>query len=284
MPRLHESERRQFERLFQAEDKESWDEILLVLEAFLSTEAHITLEELFGLYKSAGGNRDKRFIQEALDIMIRYGFAQKVALEGKPVSYEHRHLGNHHDHLVCVKCGRVEEFYMPELESLQDRIAYRRGFQNLQHRLEIYGLCRECAENDSEVIALSSASVGDRLMIDHVTGDKGMLFQLAAMGLQPGQEVELLSANGGPVVVARGGSRLAVGRVLSDNIMVRRSLAPGRHHHHHHDHHHLPDGGEIGEDVREAWWKRHQYWKKEKHRHHQEEAEAGKEKPKEEEG
>jgi Fur family ferric uptake transcriptional regulator len=50
--------------------------------------------------------------------------------------------GAHHDHLVCVDCGRVEEFVDPEIEERQRRIAAARGFDLREHALSLYGVCR----------------------------------------------------------------------------------------------------------------------------------------------
>ncbi len=48
--------------------------------------------------------------------------------------------GTHHDHLVCLVCGKVEEFYVPEIERLQQEIARRLGYKLVDHRLELYGI------------------------------------------------------------------------------------------------------------------------------------------------
>ncbi|MBL8349227.1 MAG: ferric iron uptake transcriptional regulator [Burkholderiaceae bacterium] len=52
--------------------------------------------------------------------------------------------GRHHDHLVCVRCGRVDEFEDPAIEARQAAVAESRGFQLSEHRLALYGLCRAC--------------------------------------------------------------------------------------------------------------------------------------------
>lgn len=52
--------------------------------------------------------------------------------------------GRHHDHLVCVRCGRVEEFEDAAIEARQTAVAEARGFQLSEHRLALYGLCRDC--------------------------------------------------------------------------------------------------------------------------------------------
>ncbi len=51
---------------------------------------------------------------------------------------------HHHDHLVCVKCGRVEEFEDNEIEKRQIAIAKAKGFELTDHKLNLYGLCPEC--------------------------------------------------------------------------------------------------------------------------------------------
>ena len=54
--------------------------------------------------------------------------------------------GHHHDHLVCVKCGLVEEFFDEEIERRQDEIAARHGFRVESHSMYLYGLCKNCHE------------------------------------------------------------------------------------------------------------------------------------------
>ena len=50
----------------------------------------------------------------------------------------------HHDHLICEQCGRIIEFFSPEVERLQDRIATKYGFTLSRHRHELYGTCPDC--------------------------------------------------------------------------------------------------------------------------------------------
>ncbi len=59
--------------------------------------------------------------------------------------------GPHHDHLVCLTCGRVEEFVDAEIEARQKAIAVERGFELQDHSLALYGVCRKpgCTHNNS---------------------------------------------------------------------------------------------------------------------------------------
>jgi len=74
---------------------------------------------------------------EQAGILVRHHFET-----GKAV-YE-LNQGGHHDHMVCVQCGRVVEFFDPEIEALQDRIAEQHGYRIMEHALYMYGECPEC--------------------------------------------------------------------------------------------------------------------------------------------
>jgi Fur family ferric uptake transcriptional regulator len=53
--------------------------------------------------------------------------------------------GDHHDHLVCTNCGKVEEFYDPDIEKRQQKIAQDHNFNLTGHALSLYGICRNCS-------------------------------------------------------------------------------------------------------------------------------------------
>jgi Fur family ferric uptake transcriptional regulator len=71
---------------------------------------------------------------EQADILIRHHF------EGGKAVFE-LNEGAHHDHLVCVQCGYVEEFYDPEIERRQVKIAKERGFSLHEHTMQLYADC-----------------------------------------------------------------------------------------------------------------------------------------------
>ncbi|MDF0605352.1 ferric iron uptake transcriptional regulator [Neisseriaceae bacterium TC5R-5] len=74
---------------------------------------------------------------EQAGILVRHHFEA-----GKAV-YE-LNQGGHHDHMVCVTCGKVAEFFDAEIEALQDRIALQHGFRIVEHALYMYGECPDC--------------------------------------------------------------------------------------------------------------------------------------------
>ena len=58
--------------------------------------------------------------------------------------YEHLYNHEHHDHMICMQCGCSIEFYNAEIEAVQEGASEQLGFTVLDHRLQIYGLCRDC--------------------------------------------------------------------------------------------------------------------------------------------
>ena len=62
--------------------------------------------------------------------------------------YEHIHVGQRHDHLVCQECGRVVEFVSQGIEALQSEICRAHGFEPQSQSLRIVGICCECSERE----------------------------------------------------------------------------------------------------------------------------------------
>lgn len=79
---------------------------------------------------------------ESAGLLIRHNF------EGGQSLYE-LDDGKHHDHLVCLKCGNLDEFVDDVIESQQHKVAESKGFKMTDHTLTIYGICADCSERTS---------------------------------------------------------------------------------------------------------------------------------------
>ena len=125
-------EKSNFRRLIENDDIGNVEERLSVIDTFLDTEEHVTLEDMLRLLRERGFDYDADFVRQCMNRWVDQGFAQKETFEGQPPRYEHRHLGKHHDHLICTKCGKIVEFRNDEMERLQLRIAAEQRFHMLQ--------------------------------------------------------------------------------------------------------------------------------------------------------
>ncbi|MFP4476712.1 MAG: transcriptional repressor [Desulfatibacillaceae bacterium] len=224
MERTHNQEIEQFRKLFCDQGIDRVEDRVSILETFLSTEEHITAEQLYAMLKSAGYDLEDEFVRETLRLMCRYGFAEKRTFEnheGREAMYEHRHLGQHHDHLICTKCGAITEFADDELERLQAEVAARTGFHMLAHRMELYGICPSCLAERQGRMSLLSARRGEQVVVREQSGGAGARMRLLSMGIRVDDVLEVITNNGaGQVVVAVDGKRYALGRGLADKILV----------------------------------------------------------------
>ncbi len=83
-------------------------------------------------------------IYRFIPLLLESGMVKEAVRCRGHFTYEHIYGHQHHDHLVCVKCGRVYEFRNEEIERLQDEVCKKFNFQPLEHRLGIRGICAEC--------------------------------------------------------------------------------------------------------------------------------------------
>jgi Fur family ferric uptake transcriptional regulator len=116
----------------------------IILEIFLSTHQHISVEELYLKIKSSNPGIGQATVYRTLKLFAEAGLAREILLHDGQTRYEHVMAGEHHDHLVCTGCNSIIEFEDETIEKLQNDIAARHGFFIRNHKLEIYGLCANC--------------------------------------------------------------------------------------------------------------------------------------------
>ena len=218
---IHRQEKEQFVKLFKQDRINRFQDRLAVLEVFLYTEHHVTAQELTELVNQAGHDLPVDFVADTIELMCHYGFAQRNRFDNGDWRYEHYHLGQHHDHMVCTKCKKIIEFENQSVEQLQVQIAAAYGFHMLQHKMELYGICRECLENRDVLISLDSAKTGERLSIKSFSGGAAARLRLLSMGLRLGDEIEVINnVHQGQLVIAVDFKRLVLGRGLAQKIWV----------------------------------------------------------------
>lgn len=221
----HKLEREQFREVLESYGATSIQERLNILDLFLSTEDHITLTELENLVKDRAPEfQDRAFLKETMEMFCQFGFAEKRIFETQEALYEHQHLGTHHDHFICTRCGLIQEFANRDLERLQINIARELQFHPLQHKLEIYGLCAECMEQRDSTIPLQYAANGERVQIVQIMGGREVQARLTDMGLSVGSCIEVISNHpSGPFIVAVNDVRLAINTGIAQKIVVEHS-------------------------------------------------------------
>ena len=115
--------------------------VLEVLEAH--QESHLSAEEIYRLLTDAGEEIGLATVYRVLTQFESAGLVARHNFEGGHSVFE-LEQGVHHDHILCVKCGRVEEFVDPVIEQRQREIASKAGFEMTDHSLHIFGICAGC--------------------------------------------------------------------------------------------------------------------------------------------
>jgi len=117
-----------------------------VIETFWENERHFSLDELYEKVREKNENIGRSTVYRTLKLLCEAGIAREVEFGDKITRYEHALGHEHHDHLVCVNCGRFYEVSDGKIEELQNKMAEQYGFKPVRHRLEIFGVCRQCRE------------------------------------------------------------------------------------------------------------------------------------------
>ncbi|MGD9240554.1 MAG: transcriptional repressor [Desulfobacterales bacterium] len=221
MKQIHIQEKKQFKKLFKQEQIDNFEDRFKVLEAFLQTEKHVTIDELLKFLDQNGWQLDPDFVRETMKLLCRFGFAYKSSFDNGAIRYEHRHLGQHHDHMICTRCRKIIEFEEDHLEELQNKIATVQGFHMLQHKMEIYGICAQCLKERIQLMPLIMAKPGERLVLKEFSGGVSARMRLLSMGLRLGDEIEVITNNRqGQLAIAADYKRYVLGRGLAQKILV----------------------------------------------------------------
>ena len=117
---------------------------LLTAKALLSAPRHVTAEELHQRLAESGVRIGLATVYRTLNLLCECGLAAKRRFGAGSHRFEPVHQRGHHDHLVCIQCGKVTEFERPEIEDLQQKVFAENDFVVHSHRLELYGICGGC--------------------------------------------------------------------------------------------------------------------------------------------
>jgi len=118
-----------------------------VLEEAFSVHKHFEAEDLLFRMRQHGHRVSKATVYRTLALLVQCGLLREVIFGERHSHYEHVFGHKHHDHMICLKCGKIIEFTNETIERLQRKICEQYRFEPLQHRLEITGYCEDCARH-----------------------------------------------------------------------------------------------------------------------------------------
>ncbi len=140
----HEVEHRSLTRYLEEHSLKHTKQRDAILGVFLQATGHITSEEIYQRVQNEHPSIGYTTVYRTMKLLCDAGLASERHFDDGPTRYEIAH--EHHDHLVCIRCGKIIEFECQMIESTQDEIAARYGFRVLRHRHELYGHCETCRD------------------------------------------------------------------------------------------------------------------------------------------
>jgi Fur family ferric uptake transcriptional regulator len=115
----------------------------VILDVFSRAGGHLTIEELLDRVKKVDPKIGYVTVYRTLKLLKEYGLAHQWQFGDGHSRFE-KASERHHDHLICMKCGKIIEFEEDEIERLQEKVSQENEFQIVSHVHEIFGYCSKC--------------------------------------------------------------------------------------------------------------------------------------------
>jgi len=116
----------------------------LIWDEMCSSEEHRDAEEIYLSLRKQGVNASRATVYRTIDVLVNNKLVRKLDLGDGKARYENKIDATHHDHLICVQCGKIEEFMNDKIESIQDDIVKSLGFKMVRHIHQLFVLCDKC--------------------------------------------------------------------------------------------------------------------------------------------
>jgi Fur family ferric uptake transcriptional regulator len=117
-----------------------------ILEEMLEVRGHFDADQLLMLFRRRGRPISRATLYRTLARLVDAGLVHKIEMAQGQARYEPMFGRHHHDHMVCVECGRIIEFESREIERLQEEICRRKKFTMTGHTHQIRGICATCSD------------------------------------------------------------------------------------------------------------------------------------------
>ena len=140
-----------FKKLLKSNNLKYTKQRELILDIIYSNDGHLTPEDIYNLIKNSYPDVKLGIatVYRTLTLLEDANIVSSISFGAQGKKYEFG-LKEHHDHLVCLKCGGIEEFIDDVIENRQKVIAKEHGFKMTNHIMKITGICRDCLKNEKE--------------------------------------------------------------------------------------------------------------------------------------
>ena len=118
-----------------------WDELS-------ASDEHRDAEQIYLSLYNSGLNVSRATVYRTIDVLVKNNLVRKLDLGDGRARYEHKMDTAHHDHLICIQCGKIDEFMDNIIENRQDVIVENFGYKLIRHIHQLFVICDVCGSND----------------------------------------------------------------------------------------------------------------------------------------
>jgi Fur family transcriptional regulator, ferric uptake regulator len=115
-----------------------------IIEAISSFAGHFDAEDLCDRLRESDERVSRATVYRSLPLLVQSGIIKETVHSLEKTSYEVVLGKEHHDHLVCIRCGKYIEFRNDEIERLQNKVCSQYGFEPSDHLMSVRGFCEQC--------------------------------------------------------------------------------------------------------------------------------------------
>jgi Fur family transcriptional regulator, ferric uptake regulator len=127
-------------------DLKNTPERMIILQEVMKLDKHFEAENLFEHIKTMNIKVSRASIYRTLDLLVQCGLVNKINFDNSCFYYETTINKSSHDHFICNECGKIIEFYYPELEDIHKNLIEKFDLSISEYSHQIYGICKDCKQ------------------------------------------------------------------------------------------------------------------------------------------
>jgi Fur family transcriptional regulator, ferric uptake regulator len=121
-----------------------------IVNTFFAQTGHLSVDDLLRKVRVKNPRVSAATVYRTMKLLGECGLAHARQFGDGQTRWEVAGDRHHHDHLICTRCGTIVEFENDQIEHLQDLVARHHGFTVTHHKMELYGLCRDCQRQQKQ--------------------------------------------------------------------------------------------------------------------------------------
>lgn len=144
---MNSPDQKKFRRLLKQEKLKFTPQRYEVFKEVCASIKHREAEEIYIALRERNVYVSRATVYRTMEILFKHDLVRRMDIGDRRWRYEQWLDCSHHDHLICIRCGRIVEFLSPEIEHHQKNICKQYDYKLIRHLHQLFGLCKECQAN-----------------------------------------------------------------------------------------------------------------------------------------